>query len=118
MAASAGGLDAQPLTGAQPTGGLRRDLLTADEVAPGGAVAAALGAPRPRAPPLGDQRVGHALQRPDPADDAAPAAMGAVAAGAPADRVLDDAQRELEPERLHRRVERVGHGDVNAARPV
>ena len=76
------------------------------------------GAARGMAPALGDQREGHVRQRFELAHDAVAAAMAPGAPGAAAQRVLEDAQRKLPLERLDRRVERVAHRDVHAARSV
>ena len=112
------GLDSQAIAGAERTGGLRRQLVAVQQVAAALAVRAAVGAGRRVPAALGEQRVAHVGQRLDLAHDAVAAAVLAVAAAAPAQRVLDRAQRELQLERLDRRVQRVRHRDVDRARPV
>ncbi len=88
-------------------------------VAPGGSVAAAA---RPRAgawrrrSAISEKLISSSASQ--LAHDAVAAAVTARAARAAAQRVLDDAQRELALERLDRRVQRVAHRDVHAARPV
>src|SRR3712207_6853619 len=62
------------------------------------------------------QRVRHVLERLDLAHDAVAAPVGAVAARIPAHRVSRHAQRELELERLDRRVQRVAHRDRKSTR--
>src|SRR4051794_33283692 len=118
MSATSGGLDSQPVAAPQSTGGLGRRLVAVHEVAARGAWLASGGALRPVTAALGDERVGHLLERLDLADHAVAAAMPAFAAGTAAHRVLDGAQRELELERLHRRVERVAHRHVHRVRAV
>src|SRR3954447_13123998 len=100
VASSAGGLEAQPLAGAQLPGGLRRDLAAVDEVAPDRAVGSAVG-PGGRGPAaLGKQREGHVLQRLALAHDAVAAAEAPGAAAAAAQLVARHAQREGLLERL------------------
>ena len=118
VAAAAGRLDRQPVAGLQLAAGLGRQLLAVEQVAPARAVGAAVGAGRRVAAALGDERVGHRRQRLELAHEPVAAAVAPGAARAAADRVAHDAQRELELERLDRRVERVGHRDVDGARPV
>src|SRR4051794_37533180 len=96
VAPAAGGLDPQPLAGAERPRGLRLDLGVPDEVASHRAVPAAVGARWRVTAPLGQQRVRHVLERLDLADDAVAAAALAVAAGVASHRVLDHSQRELE----------------------
>ena len=67
---------------------------------------------------LGDQRQLHRRERLELAHDPVAAAVRARAARAAPDRVLDDPQRELELQRLDRRVQRVRHRDVHAGRAV
>ena len=67
---------------------------------------------------FGEDRVVHVVERLELADDAVATAMAPGSAAAAADRVLDDAQRELELERLDRRVARVRHRNVDGARAV
>ena len=102
----------------QATGRLRRQLLAVEQVAPARAGLAAVGAGRRVAAALGEQRVAHRRERLELAHDPVAAAVLAVAAGAAPQRVAHDAQRELQLERLDRRVERVRHRDVHAARAV
>src|SRR5436309_14554443 len=94
-------LDTQPVTGAQPPRRLGRQLFAVEEVAPGPARRAPVRPRRRVAPALGDQGVLHLLERLDLAHDAVAAAKAARAPASAAHRVLDDAQRELELERLH-----------------
>ena len=118
MAASSGGLEPEPVTDAQATCRLGAQLLAVEQVAPRCAGLSAVGARRGVTPALGDERVLHLRERLDLADDAvAPVVAPGAAAAAPA-RVLDDAQRELDLQRLDRRVERVGHRDVHGAGAV
>src|SRR4051794_27929140 len=118
MSATSGGLDSQPVAAPQRTGGLRRDLLAIDEIPPGGARLAACRALRPVAAALGDERVRHLVQGLEVAHDAVAAAMPAAASGPAPHGVLDGPQRELQLERLDRRVEGVAHRDVHGARAV
>src|SRR4051794_39548377 len=80
MSATSRGLDSQPVAAPERTGGLRGDLVTVDEVATGGARIAPVRALRPVPAPLGDQRVGHLLERLDLANHAVAAALRAGAA--------------------------------------
>src|SRR5436190_7499187 len=65
---------------------------------------------------LADDRETAVLEHAELTDDAVAPALRAAAAGAEPEPVALDAQRVLELERLHRRRERVRHGDVHAAR--
>src|SRR5215203_3420121 len=105
----------QSLAAPQATARLRRQLLAVEQVAPARAGFAAGGARRGVAA-LGQQRELHLLQRLELAHDAVAAALPAGAARTAPDGVAGDAQRELELERLDRRVERVRHRDVHAGR--
>jgi hypothetical protein len=66
------------------------------------------------APALGDEREVHLVHGLELADHAVAAPVASGTARAAPQRVLDGAQRELELERLDRRVERVRHPDVHA----
>src|SRR5205085_5086914 len=99
MSATSGGLDSQPVAAPQRTGGLGVHLLAVHEVAARGAGLAAGGSLRTVAAALGDQRVGHLLERLELADHAVAAPVPAVAAGSAPHRVLDGTPRELELER-------------------
>src|SRR5215212_490114 len=92
ISASSRGLDAQPVSGPEGARRLRRQLLPVQQVPTRRAVLAAVRAPRPEAPALGDQGVAHLVERLELADDAVAAAMRAAAAGAAPQRVLDRAQ--------------------------
>src|SRR4051812_7033576 len=116
MSATSGGLDSQPVAAPERTCGLGWDLLSVHKVASRGAGLAAAGALGAVAPALGDERVRHLVERLELADHPVAAAVGAVAARPPPHRVLDRPQRELELERLDRRVQRVAHRDVHGAR--
>src|SRR3954454_21668501 len=105
MFATSGGRDSQPLPAPQPTDALRRYLLAIDEIPPGGARLAACRPLRPVAAALGDERVRHLVQGLELAHDAVAAAMPAAASGPAPHGVLDGPQRELQLERLDRRVE-------------
>ena len=119
VAAAAGRLDAQAVARAQRARRLRLELLAVEQVAPARAVLAAVGARRRVAAALGDQRVASSPRAPRSRARRRRRRGGArrrPSRGAP--RSSDDAQRELELERLDRRVERVAHRDVDAARAV
>src|SRR3954447_8244640 len=107
MSSASRGLDPQPLAGPQATAGLRRQLLAVQQVPALGAGLAARGARRRVPAALGEQREAHAGQRLELADHPVAAAWGPRAARAAPDGVADDAERELQLERLDRRVERV-----------
>src|SRR4051794_12174887 len=109
VTAAPGRLERQPVAYGQRARRLRLQLLAVEQVAPPRARLAARRPGRGVTAALGDERVGHRRQRLELADDPVAAAPGAVAAGAAPDRVAGDAQRELELERLDRRVERVRH---------
>src|SRR5271155_5711047 len=113
-----GGFDAQPLARPQCAGGLARQAVAVELIAPPRSRLAAEGPGGGVAATLGDQREAHLRQRLQLADDAIAAAVHARAAGAAAQRVLDHAQREFPLERLDRSVERVAHRHVNAARAI
>jgi hypothetical protein len=70
------------------------------------------------APPVGEQREGGGPEHADGADEAVAAAVTAAAGGAVEQLVPVHPQRQLELERLDRRVQRVRHADVDAGRPV
>src|SRR3954453_12374202 len=118
MAATSRCLDPQTLTGAQATRRPRLELLAVQQVAAPLTRLTAVGARRRVASTLGEQGVAHVGERLELADDPVAAAVRAAAAGAAPQGVARHAQRELELERLHRGVERVGHRDVDAARAV
>ena len=118
MSATSRGLDPQPVAGPEAAGRLRRQLLAVQQVPTRRARLAAVSAGRRVAAPLGDQREAHLVQRLELAHDAVAAAVPPGAARAAPQRVLDRAQRELELERLDRRVERVRHRHVHGARAV
>src|SRR4051794_6132782 len=118
VAPAARGLDPQHLAGSELAARLGRDLLVVDEVASRLPVLAAVGAAGGVAAALGDERVGHGLERLDGADDAVAPAVRAAAARAAPDGVLAHAHGELELERFHRGVQRVAHGHVDARRAV
>src|SRR5918994_7296692 len=118
MPATSRCLDPQPLSGAQLAARLRLQLLAVEEVAAPLARLAAVRARRGVAAALGQQGIAHVGESLDLAHDAVAAAVRPGAARLAPQRVLDDAQRELELERLDRRVERVRHRDVHAARAV
>src|SRR5215210_4319771 len=99
MSATSGGLDPQPITGAQRTGGLRGDLLAVHEVAPARSRLAAVRPARGVAPPLGYERPAHLGERLQLANDAVAASLRARAARAAPHRVLHGTQRKLELER-------------------
>src|SRR5690349_1715069 len=100
-------LDPQRLTARQATARLRRQLLAIDQVAALRAGFAALRSRRSVAAALGEQRVVHVRERLELADHAVAASVASAAARAASHRVRGDAERELQLERLDRRVERV-----------
>src|ERR1700760_4123485 len=108
-------LDAEALAGLQLAYRLGRELLAVEQVAPGRAVLASVRPGRSVAAAFGDQRVAERGECFELADHAVAAVMLAGSARVAAHRVLDHAHRELELERLDRRVERVAHRHVNAA---
>src|SRR4051794_18986341 len=118
MPATSRRLDPQSLAGAQATGRLARHLLAVDEVAARLARLAAVGSGGRMSAALAYERVMQVGQRLQLAYDAVAALVLARAARASPQRVLGHPQRELQLQRLHRRVERVRHRDVHAARPV
>ena len=118
MSATSRCLDSQPVAGMEVARRLRRQLLAVDEVLTPRARLATIGARRRMAAALGDQRVAHLGERLELAHHAVAAARAPRAARAAAQRVLDRAQRELQLERLDRRVERVRHRHVHGARAV
>src|SRR4051794_39390194 len=89
MSATSGGLDSEPVAAPQRTGGLRADLLAVHEVDARGARLAAGGTLRAAPAALGDQRVGHLLERLDLAHHAVTATVGAGAARSAPYRVFD-----------------------------
>src|SRR4051795_67797 len=111
-------LDPQSLAGAQATGRLARDRLAVDEVAPRLRRLAALRPGGRMSAALPYERVMHLGQRLQLAYHAVAALVLACAARASPQRVRGDPQRELQLQRLHRRVQRVRHRDMHAARPV
>src|SRR4051794_19537938 len=98
MSASSRGLDAQPVAGAQGTGGLARDLFSVHEVAARLSRLAAAGARRGVPAALGDQRIAHVGERLNLTHHAVAAAVATGAARPAAHRVLHGAQRELQLE--------------------
>src|SRR5215207_7230555 len=84
-AAAAGRLDSHPVAGLKRAGGLRRQLLAVEQIAPRRAVGAAVTAPRPMPTALGDQREAHRRQRLELAHDPLAAAVRALAAAAATD---------------------------------
>src|SRR5215204_30591 len=104
MPTSTGGLDSQAIAGAQRTRGLRGQLIAVQQVAARLTVTAAVGAGRRVLTALREQRVAHVGERLDLPDHAVAAALVAVASAAAAQRVLHRPERELELERLDRRV--------------
>src|SRR5262245_10360456 len=108
ISATSGGLDAQPVSGAERARRLRRQLVPVQQVPTRRARLAALGAGRGVAAALRDQREAHLVERLELAGDAVAAAVAAGAPRAVAARVRNRPQRELELERLDRGVERVG----------
>src|SRR4051812_48258264 len=94
--ATARRLDTQALPGCKLASDLRLELGAVQQVASARAVAAAGGAWWGMAPALGQQRIGHRLERLELAHDAVAATPRARAAAAAPDRVLHDAHRELE----------------------
>src|SRR3954453_21123914 len=113
-AATSRSLDSQSLPLAQLARGLGGELLAVEEVAPPFAVAAPVDAGRGVAPSLGEQGVRHARAGLDLADHPVAAVVAALAAGPAPQGVLGDPERELELEGLHRGVQRVRHGHVDA----
>src|SRR3954447_17607232 len=95
MSATSGGLDSQPVAAPQRTAGLRADLLAVHEVASRIAGLAAVRALRPLPAPLGDERVGHLVERLDLADHAVAAAVRAGPSRPSPHRVLDRPQRKF-----------------------
>jgi len=69
-------------------------------------------------PALRQERERHLLERLELAHDPVAAMEPARAARAAAHGIASDAQGELELQRLHRRVQRVAHGDVHPRRAV
>ena len=118
MSAASRGLDSQPVAGAQRAEALPGNSSPFSRFlpgapgsppsTPGGAVAA----------PLGDQRVAHLVERLELAGHAVAAARRPAPPESRRSAYLDGAQRELELERLDRRVQRVRHGHVDGARTV
>src|SRR5215212_10313553 len=102
MAATSRCLDPQPPAGAQRAARLRLQFLAVEQVAPPLPGLAAIGARRGVASALGQQGIAHVGERLELAHDAVAAALRTGAAGAAPQRVGDDAQRELQLERLHR----------------
>src|SRR6478752_7775232 len=115
LTSATGCLNLQVLPAKEGSRGLRRQLRAVEQVDAQRTVGAAGGAGWRVPATLGEQRVRHRLERLDLADDAVAAVVRAGATAAPADRVAHDAQRELELERLDRRVQRVRHRHVHAA---
>src|SRR5690349_20624512 len=111
-------LDPQSLAGALATGRLAGHLLAVDLVAPRLARLAAVGPGGRMSAPLAYERVMHVRQRLQLAYHAVAALVLALDARASPQRVRGHPQRELQLQRLLRRVESVRHGDVHAARPV
>src|SRR5690242_10012195 len=109
VSAAARRLDSQPVAGLQRARRLRRQLVAVQQVAAGLSRRAAGGARRRMAAALGDQREAHLVERLELTLDAIPAAELAGAARPAPDRVLDGAQRELQLQRLDRRVQCVAH---------
>src|SRR5690242_6255844 len=103
------GLDAQVVARLQRAGCLRLELVAVQEVAAGPARLAARRTRRRVPAPLGDQGEAHLVERLQLAHDAVAAVVIAAAAGASSHGVLDRSQRELQLERLDRRVEGVAH---------
>src|SRR5437764_891325 len=118
MPATSRRLDPQSLAGAQATGRLARHLLAVDEVAPRLARLAAVGPGGRMSAALAYERVMHVGQRLQLTYHAVAALVLARAARASPQRVRGHPQRELQFQRLHRRVQCVRHGYVHAARPV
>src|SRR3954451_5742445 len=108
-------LDSKSVARAERAGRLARQLLAVDQVPTPGAGLATVRSRRGVAAALGDQRIAHLGQRLQLADHAVAAGLAAGAARAAPQRVLDRTQRELQLERLDRRVERVRHRDVDGA---
>ena len=95
----------------------RAARLAVEEVAAARAVAAAVGAGRRVAAALGDERVLHVGERLDLADRRRRRRRSAPAPPEPRRTAYShDAQRELQLQRLDRRVQGVGHRDVHGAR--
>src|SRR5215207_2963557 len=84
-------LDSQLLPAEELARGLRLELGAVQQVAPARAVVAAICARWSVPAALGQQRIGHGLERLELAHDAVAAALRARAAAATADRVLHDA---------------------------
>src|SRR5215208_5020827 len=107
MPTAAGGLNAQAVTRAQPPAVLGGEPLRVQAVLARCARLPAGRARRAVAAPLGEQREAHFGEGLELADDAVAAAVGARSTRFMPARVGHGAQRELELERLYRRVEGV-----------
>src|SRR5207249_1554948 len=127
ISTTSGSFDAKRVARAEtarllPRKGLRIALALAqmlnEQVAAERARGTAAGARRRVAPPLGQERELHLRERLELPDDPVAAAESAALAGAAPDRVLPHPERELELERLDRRVQGVAHRDVDGRRPV
>src|SRR5215208_2868322 len=109
-------LDPECLAGPQATARLRRQLHAVEQVAPARARRPAGGAGWGVAAALGEQRERHLRPRLELAHDSVAAAPAPRSPGTAPHGVAADEQRELELERLDRRVERVRHRDMHAGR--
>src|SRR5215210_2127774 len=107
ISATSGRLDPQPVSRLEGARRLRLQLRPVQQVPTRRALLAARRSGRRVSAALRDERVAHLGERLQLADDAVAAAPAPGAARAAPERVLDRTQRELELQRLDRRVERV-----------
>src|SRR5690348_10696345 len=110
-------LEAQDVAGLEVERAAGRERLAVQQVAAGLSVAAAVGAGGCVAPALAEDVSAARLEGPEGADDAVAPATRPLPTAPAAEGVLLDPDREGELEGLDRRVQGVGHGDVDARWP-
>src|SRR5437867_3892127 len=122
VATTSGRLDPQAVTSCELTRSLARQLFRAcaappEEIAAPSARLAAGETGRRVATSFCEERVLHVCERLRFANQSVAAVEPARPAGSPAKRVFAHPERELDLERLDRRVERVAHRDVDSRWP-
>src|SRR5204862_5520865 len=113
-AATAWGFDAQDVPCSQPHSGFRSQPLAVQQIRTRLAIGPARSPGRAVAPPFGEQRRLHRRERLELAHHTVATGPLPCSAAPAAQRIRAHPQRMLELEHLDRRVQRVGHADMNA----